>query len=84
MLILANQNLHRYERMQGFPPLHCKLFPVNSPEDHLQEEFHEENYFEAQSVVTPLIRHPEGDNFQEGFVVPKIPPLIDPFDPVLI
>jgi hypothetical protein len=58
--------------------------PPNSPEDHLREEFHEENYFEARSIVTPLLECLEGDNFQEGFVLPANPPLKDPFGPLLI
>jgi hypothetical protein len=70
--------------MLGFPPLHYELLPPNSPEDHLREEFHEENHSEDGSVVTPLLECPEGDKFREGFVLPANPPLTDPFGPLLL
>jgi hypothetical protein len=70
--------------MQGFPPLHYKPLPPNSPEDHPREELHEENHSEYGSIITPLIECPEGTNFQEGFVPPVNPPLTDPLGPILI
>ena len=57
--------------MLGFPPLHYKILPPNSPEYHLREE----NHSEARSVATPLLEHPKGDKFQAFFVLSSNPPL---------
>ena len=70
--------------MQGFPPLHYEPLPPNSPEYHPREEIHEANHSKSGSIITPLIEKPEGTNFQEVFVPPANPPLIDPFGPILI
>jgi len=70
--------------MPGLPPLHYALFPSNSPKNHLQEKFHEENHFEDGSVVTPFLERLEGDNFLDGFVLPANPPFTNPFGFLLL
>jgi hypothetical protein len=81
---MVDQDLCRSHRMQGFPPLHYEPLPPKLTRRPPSKEIHEENHSEYGSIITPLIEHLEGTNFQEGFVPFVNPPLTNPFGPILI